>query len=142
MLRHPLIPLALVAILAGCASAPDTTNVTPLAANTGIGGGTPVGTVDIAPHKLPGSPGDYELRARLLTIAPDGGAAAHPHAGQPGVVRVIKGTIVEGRGSAQRVLKAGDYWFENADTTHWFRNPSRTEAAELWAVDIVPKKKP
>ena len=81
------------------------------------------------------------MRARLLTIAPDGGAAAHPHAGQPGIVRVIKGTIVEGRGSAQRVLKAGDFWMENADTTHWFRNPSQTESAELWAVDIVPKKK-
>ena len=142
MLRHHLIPLALAATLAACASAPDTSNVRPPQANAGIGGGAPVGTVDIGPHKLAGNPGDYELRARLLTIAPDGGAAAHPHAGQPGIVRVIKGTIVEGRGSSQRVLKAGDYWFENADTTHWFRNPSRTETAELWAVDIVPKKKP
>jgi quercetin dioxygenase-like cupin family protein len=98
--------------------------------------------VDLAPHKLAGSMDGYDLRARLLTIAPDGGAAAHPHAGRPGVVRVIKGTVVEGRGTAQRVLTAGDYWFENADTTHWFRNPSQTEAAEIWAVDIVPKKKP
>ncbi len=47
----------------------------------------------------------------------------------------------KGRASAQRVLQAGTFWLENADTTHGFRNPSRTEAAELWAVDIVPKKK-
>jgi quercetin dioxygenase-like cupin family protein len=139
---RPLIPLAAAAALlaAGCASQPDTAQVTPPAQNVGIGGGTPVGTVDMAAHKMAGATGDYELRARLLVIAPDGGAAPHPHAGQPGIVRVIKGTVVEGRGSAQRVLKAGDYWFENADTTHWFRNPSRTEAAELWAVDIVKKK--
>ena len=139
---RPLISLAAAAaLLAGCASAPDVRQVTAPEKNVGIGGNTPAGTVDLAAHKLAGAPGDYELRARLLTIAPDGGAAAHPHAGQPGIVRVIKGSIVEGRGSAQRVLKAGDFWMENADTTHWFRNPSQTESAELWAVDIVPKKK-
>ncbi|MFT4195905.1 cupin domain-containing protein [Ottowia sp.] len=142
MLRS-FLPLAAAALLAaGCASQPDVRHVTAPEKNAGIDGGAPVGTVDMAAHKMAGSPGDYELRARLLTIAPGGGAAPHPHAGQPGIVRVIKGTIVEGRGSAQRVLKAGDYWFENADTTHWFRNPSTTEPAELWAVDVVPKKKP
>ena len=138
-----LIPLMAAALLAaGCATPPDVSSVTAPEKNAGIGGNTPAGLVDLAAHKMAGNPGDYELRARLLVIAPDGGAAAHPHAGQPGIVRVIKGTIVEGRGSAQRVLKAGDFWLENADTTHWFRNPSPTESAELWAVDIVPKKKP
>lgn len=140
MLR-PLLSLIAAAVLAGCASAPNVGPVTAPDKNAGIGGNTPAGTVDLAPHKMAGATGDYELRARLLVIAPDGGAAAHPHAGQPGIVRVIKGTIVEGRGSNQRVLNAGDFWMETADTTHWFRNPSRTEAAELWAVDIVPKKK-
>ena len=67
MLRHHLIPLALVATLAACASAPDTSNVRPLNANAGIGGGTPVGTVDIAPHKLAGNPGDYELDDNVNT---------------------------------------------------------------------------
>ena len=141
MLR-PLLPLSAAAlIMVGCATQPDTSQVSPLEKNAGLTGDTPAGLVDLAAHKMPGSMADYDLRARLLTIAPDGGAAAHPHAGRPGIVRVIKGTVVEGRGSAQRVLRAGDYWFENADTTHWFRNPSRSEAAEIWAVDIVPKKK-
>jgi len=137
-----LTALSAAALLAaGCASAPDTHHITAPTQNSGIGGNTPAGLVDLAAHQMKGNPGDYELRARLLTIAPGGGAAAHPHAGQPGIVRVIKGTIIEGRGSAQRLLKAGDHWVENADTTHWFVNPSRTETAELWAVDIVPRKK-
>ena len=44
-------------------------------------------------------------------------------------------------GDAKRVLKPGDFWLETFDTSHWFVNPSTTEAAELWVVDIVPKKK-
>jgi len=100
-----------------------------------------VGLVDLAPHNLPGSIGDYDLRARTVGIAPGGAIHNHPHAGRPGVVRVTKGTVVEYRGSAERSLKVGDYWFENADTVHWFRNPSATEAAEIWVVDLVPKKK-
>lgn len=141
MLRT-LLPLAAATLLAaGCASHPAVGTVTAPTQNAGIEGNTPVGLVDLAAHHMKGNTGDYDLRARLLTIAPGGGAAPHPHAGQPGIVRVIKGTLVEGRGSTQRVLKAGDFWFENADTTHWFRNPSATEPTELWAVDIVPKKK-
>ena len=57
------------------------------------------------------------------------------------VQRSLKGTVVEGRGDAKRVLKPGDFWLETFDTSHWFVNPSTTEAAELWVVDIVPKKK-
>lgn len=141
-MRRTLLPITAALLLAaGCASQPGTAPVTPPAKNVGIEGGAPVGLVDLAAHHMAGSMADYDLRARLLTIAPDGGAAPHPHAGQPGIVRVIQGTIVEGRGSTQRVLKAGDYWFENADTTHWFRNPSSSVPAQLWAVDIVPKKK-
>jgi len=83
-----LIPLTAAALLAaGCASAPDTRHITAPTQATGIGGNTPAGLVDLAAHQMKGNPGDYELRARLLTIAPGGGAAAHPHAGQPGIVR-------------------------------------------------------
>ena len=138
-----LTALALAATLAACGSAP-TAPAGPVTAPTqaaGMSGDVAVGLVDLAAHKMPGTTADYDLRARAITLAPDGGAPAHPHAGRPGIVRVVKGTVVEGRGSAQRTLKAGDFWLENHDTTHWFRNPSQTEAAELWIVDIVPKKK-
>ena len=69
------------------------------------------------------------------------GDATPPPPARPGIVRVVKGTVVEGRGDAKRVLKPGDFWLETFDTSHWFVNPSTTEAAELWVVDIVPKKK-
>lgn len=115
---------------------------TPPEKATGISGGAEaIGTVDLAPHSLPGTTGDYELRARAVGIAPGGAIPSHPHAGRPGVVRVTKGTVIEYRGATSRTLQVGDYWFENNDTVHWFRNPSTTEAAELWVVDLVPKKK-
>lgn len=100
-----------------------------------------VGLVDLAPHNLPGAVGDYDLRARVIGIAPNGAIHSHPHAGRPGIVRVTKGMVVEYRGTSERTLKVGDTWYENADTVHWFRNPSATEAAEIWVVDLVPKKK-
>ena len=125
-------------LLSFAASAADT----PPEKATGLTGtNDAVGTVDLAPHNLAGAPGDYELRARTIGIAPGGALPNHPHAGRPGIVRVTKGTVIEYRGTTQRTLKAGDYWFETADTTHWFRNPSSTEPAEIWAVDVVPKKK-
>lgn len=105
------------------------------------GTGDAVGFVDLAPHKMAGTMGDYELRARSIGIAPGGAIPSHPHAGRPGIVRVTKGTVVEYRGTSFRTLKAGDAWFENADTVHWFRNPSATEPAEIWVVDLVPRRK-
>ncbi|NML28115.1 cupin domain-containing protein [Zoogloea dura] len=135
----------LLAALLGSAlliSAPARAADTPPDKPTGLSGaGDAVGLVDLSPHNLPGAIGDYDLRARTIGIAPGGGINAHPHAGRPGIARVTKGTLIEYRGSTERTLKVGDVWFENADTVHWFRNPSSTEAAELWVVDLVPKKK-
>lgn len=100
-----------------------------------------VGVVDLAPHSLPGAPADYDLRARTIGIAPGGAIPQHSHAGRPGIARVTKGRLIEYRGTIERTINVGDWWFENADTVHWFRNPSDSEAAELWVVDLVPKKK-
>lgn len=100
-----------------------------------------VGVVDLAPHNLAGPAADYDLRARTIGIAPGGAIHSHPHAGRPGIAYLTKGNIVEYRGSTERSLKVGDWWLETADTVHWFRNPSNTEAAELWVVDLVPRKK-
>ena len=61
--------------------------------------------------------------------------------GRPGIARVTKGRLIEYRGAVERTLQVGDTWYENADTVHWFRNPSSSEAAELWVVDVVLKKK-
>lgn len=84
------LPFAAALLVAGCASQANVDDVVPLEQHAGIGSGTPVGTVDMAAHKLAGNTGDYELRARLLTIAPGSAAVPHPHAGQPGSVRVTR----------------------------------------------------
>ena len=101
----------------------------------------PVGLVDLAAHNIPGSFADYDLRSRRISIAPGGAVHNHPHMGRPGIVLVTKGTVSEYRGGSSRTLQAGDSWQENSDTLHWFRNPSSTEVAEIWAVDLQPKKK-
>ncbi len=136
LLAAPL--LSLVFLLSVPASAADTAPEKPVGLT---GTGDAVGLVDLAAHKMPGSMSDYDLRARVVGIAPGGAIHNHPHAGKPGIVRVTKGTVIEYRGDAARTLKVGEFWFENGDTVHWFRNPSSTEAAELWVVDLVPKKK-
>ncbi|MFD1711386.1 cupin domain-containing protein [Ottowia sp. GY511] len=135
------LALGLALGLAACSTTRESSVVAAPAKNSGLSGDAPVGLVDLAAHKMPGSMADYDLRARLLTLAPGGGAAVHPHAGRPGIVLVVKGMVIEGRGNDQRVLRTGEHWQETAETSHWFTNPSNSETAQLWAVDIVPKKK-
>jgi quercetin dioxygenase-like cupin family protein len=100
-----------------------------------------VGLVDLAPHKMPGSLDDYSLRSRFVRLEPGGAIHNHPHAGRPGIVLVTKGSVNEYRGSLVRTLKTGESWLETSDTVHWFSNPSSNEMAEIWVVDLVPKKK-
>lgn len=100
-----------------------------------------VGLVDLAPHNLPGAVADYDLRSRIVGLAPGGAIHEHPHAGRPGIVLVTKGVVIEYRGAVSRTLKKGESWLETNETVHWFRNPSATETAEIWVVDLVPKKK-
>lgn len=132
----PLLTCAL--LIPAAARAADTPPEKPIGLT---GAADAVGVVDLAPHNLAGAVGDYDLRARVIGLEPGGAIHNHPHAGRPGIVRVTKGTLIEYRGEAKRTLAVGDTWYENADTTHWFRNPSTTEAAEIWVVDLVPKKK-
>lgn len=130
-----LLGLALALPLPGAADTPPEKPV-------GLSGAVnAVGVVDLAPHQMPGTMSDYDLRARRIGIAPGGGIHSHPHAGRPGIVYVTQGTVIEYRGDTQRTLKPGDAWYEDADTVHWFRNPSSSEPAELWVVDLMPKKK-
>lgn len=130
--------LGLACLLPISANAAD---IAPEKASGQTGAAVGVGSVDLAPHNLPGAIGDYELRARVIGISPGGAIPNHPHAGRPGIVRVTKGTVIEYRGETKRTLEIGDTWYENADTVHWFQNPHSSEAAEIWVVDLVPKKK-
>lgn len=130
--------LSLACLLTLPASAADTAPEKPVGLT---GTGDAVGQVDLAPHNMPGTMSDYDLRARVVGIAPGGAIHNHPHAGRPGIVLVTKGSVIEYRGEAKRTLKVGESWYETSDTTHWFRNPSSSDVAELWVVDLVPKKK-
>lgn len=133
--------LVATALVLGMPWAAAASNVAPEKA-VGIGGAAdPVALVDLAPHQLSGPATDYDLRARLVTVAPGGAINSHPHAGRPGIVRVVSGSVIEYRGTTARTLKAGEFWTETADVVHWFSNPSSTETAELWVVDLVPRKK-
>lgn len=136
LLGAPLLSLAF--LLCVSASAVDTAPEKPVGL---IGTNDALGIVEFTPHNLPGAINDYALRARSITIEPNGAIHNHSHAGRPGIVRVTKGNVLEIRGTSERTLKAGDYWFENADTMHWFKNPSKTETAEIWVVDLVTIKK-
>ena len=93
-------------LLSITASAADTAPEKPVGLT---GTGDAVGVVDLAPHNLPGTFGDYDLRARAVGLAPGGAIHNHPHAGRPGIVRVTKGTVVEYRGGythyATRLVK-------------------------------------
>ena len=135
---QPLFGLALALSLSTAAFAADIPPEKPVGLT---GTGEPVALVDLAPHNLAGTPGDYSLRARTITLVPGGAINIHPHAGRPGIVRVIKGTVVEYRGSTSRTLNVGEWWTETAEISHWFRNPSTSESAEIWAVDLIAKKK-
>ena len=133
-----LLPLAFSLLIANPASATDVAPEKPIGLS---GASEAIGLVDLAPHNLPGNIGDYELRSRAISIAPGGAIHSHSHAGRPGIALVTKGVVIEYRGANLRTLKAGDSWLETDATTHWFRNPSSSEAAELWVVDLIPKKK-
>ena len=136
LLAAPLASLALM--LSAPASASDGPPEKPIGLT---GTADAVGLVNLAAHNMPGTMSDYDLRARTVGIAPGGAIHNHPHAGRPGIVIVTKGSVVEYRGSTERTLKVGESWYENSDTVHWFRNANSKEFAELWVVDLVPKKK-
>jgi mannose-6-phosphate isomerase-like protein (cupin superfamily) len=132
------VAAALALVFSAAASGSETA---PEKAHGISGTGEPVALVDLVPHQLPGAAVDYDLRARIVKVAPGGAIHNHSHAGRPGIVRVTAGTVIEYRGNVARTLKLGEFWTETSDVVHWFRNPSATEVAELWVVDLVPRKK-
>lgn len=80
----------------------------------------------------------YELRGRRVTVVPGGAIVEHSHADRPGIVYILEGSMTEYRGTAVRVVKAGDTWAEDASTVHWFENTT-DKPCVIWAVDLVKK---
>ena len=78
-----------------------------------------------------------QLRLRMVTIEPGGVfGPIHDHAGRPGVVYVLQGTITDHRDGVATDYGPGLGWPEDRNTTHWLENKGTTPAVEI-SVDIV-----
>ena len=92
-------------------------------------------TVDLGPE-IEGMVG-RRLRMRMFTMEP--GAVfgpLHDHAGRPGVVYVLEGSITDHRNGIVTDYGPGVGWPEDRLTTHWLENRGTTRAVEI-SVDIV-----
>ncbi len=78
-----------------------------------------------------------QLRMRRFTFAP--GAVfgpVHDHAGRPGMVYVLQGTITDHRDGVTTDYGPGLGWPEDRNTRHWLENRGPIPAVEI-SVDIV-----
>jgi len=92
-------------------------------------------TVDLG-GEIPGLEG-RRLRMRLVTMQP--GAVygpIHDHAGRPGVVYVLQGTITDLRDGIATEYGPGLGWPEDRHTLHWLENRGAQAAIEV-SFDIV-----
>jgi quercetin dioxygenase-like cupin family protein len=92
-------------------------------------------TVDLA-REIDGMDG-RQLRMRMVTMEP--GAVfgpVHDHAGRPGTVYVLQGTITDHRNGVATEYGPGVGWPEDRETLHWLENRGTVPAVEI-SVDIV-----
>jgi quercetin dioxygenase-like cupin family protein len=98
---------------------------------------TVLATVDLA-GEIEGL-AEYQLRMRLVTMEPGGTfGPLHDHAGRPGAVYVLQGTITDHRDGVATDYGPGVGWPEDRHTLHWLENRGATPAVEV-SVDIVRK---
>ncbi len=94
-----------------------------------------LGTVDLA-GEIEGLEG-RQLRMRAFTFEP--GAVfgpVHDHAGRPGIVYILQGTITDHRDGVATDYGPGLGWPEDRHTLHWLENRGTVPAVEV-SVDIV-----
>ncbi len=81
------------------------------------------------------------LRAREITLAPNGQVALHQHQGRPGMAYILSGTIVEYRETEKGIEtiehSAGSIAYEKSGVAHWWHNRSDSDVKAL-VIDIVP----
>lgn len=98
---------------------------------------TPVAVVDLGPE-IPGMQG-RQLRVRIATVEPGGVLGVHDHKDRPEILYVLKGTVVDHRGSEAKEYHAGGSWTAALGVTHWFENKGKTPAV-LIAADIFKQQ--
>jgi len=92
-------------------------------------------TVDLA-GEIEGMEG-LQLRMRQVTIEPGGVfGPVHDHAGRPGIVYVLEGTITDHRDGVATEYGPGVGWPEDRKTSHWLENRGSIPAVEV-SIDIV-----
>ena len=107
----------------------------PVANETSGVGVQVLATVDLA-GEIEGMEG-RRLRMRLVTIEPGGVfGPIHDHAGRPGLVYVLQGTITDHRDGVATDYGPGVGWPEDRNTNHWLENTGTIPAVEI-SVDIV-----
>jgi quercetin dioxygenase-like cupin family protein len=86
--------------------------------------------------EIPGMEG-RRLRMRMVTIEPGGVfGPLHDHAGRPGTVYVLEGTITDHRDGTTTEYGPGLGWPEDKNTLHWLENRGTVPAVEI-SVDVV-----
>jgi quercetin dioxygenase-like cupin family protein len=81
----------------------------------------------------------YELRMRMVTIAPKGVyGPVHDHRGRPGMVYILEGIITDHRNGIATDYGPGVGWPEDHTTVHWLENRGEVQAVEI-SVDLVKK---
>lgn len=148
-MRISLVSAALVLTLLACGSSDGTADLDasePAAAaelsadgpteSSGVLSSEVLGSISLS-GEFPGMEGKV-LRARIVTLAPDGQIAVHRHEARPGVAYVVEGDLIEHRNDDPPVRRrAGEAVFENSGVVHWWENASRGPARVV-VVDIVP----
>ena len=80
-----------------------------------------------------------QLRMRMVTIEPGGVfGPLHDHAGRPGLVYILEGTITDHRDGVATDYGPGLGWPEDRHTRHWLENRGTVPAVEV-SIDIVTK---
>lgn len=99
---------------------------------------TELATIDLA-REIEGMAGRL-LRMRMVTIEPGGTfGPLHDHAGRPGLVYVLEGTITDHRDGTSTDYGPGLGWPEDRNTHHWLENRGNVRAVEI-SIDIVAQE--
>ena len=78
----------------------------------------------------------WQLRMRLITVAPGGVLGLHDHKDRPAIDYVTQGALTDHRGADAKDYGPGTTIFETTDTVHWVENRGTTPAIAVSA-DIL-----
>ena len=79
----------------------------------------------------------WQLRLRMLNIAPGGHIGLHNHNDRPAVVYFHQGTdVITNEDGSSKTFHAGDTTAEGVKTVHWHKNTG-TDAVIIFTADLI-----